>query len=55
VERRPLGVVVSSLIRRGLVPEQLRIDHEGGFPVFRVRPGTGPITDEMVQGALDEA
>ncbi|HEY4027466.1 MAG TPA: antitoxin [Candidatus Dormibacteraeota bacterium] len=54
-ERRPIGVVVSDLVRRGLVPQQLRIDEEEGFPVFRVRPGTGPITDEMVQGALEDA
>jgi hypothetical protein len=47
-ERRPLGVVVSDLARRGLVPEHHRIDRDGGFPVFRVRPGTAPITDEMV-------
>lgn len=54
-ERRPLGVVISALVRRGLVPQQLRIDYEDGFPVFRVRPGTAAITDEMVQGALEEA
>jgi hypothetical protein len=54
-EQRPLGVVVSDLMRRGLIPQQLRIDDEDGFPVFRVPPGTSPLTDEMVQGALEEA
>jgi hypothetical protein len=54
-ERRALGAVVSDLVRRGLVPDQPGIDQEDGFPVFRVRPGTAPITDEMVQGALEEA
>jgi hypothetical protein len=54
-ERRPLGVVVSDLVRRGLVPEHHRIDTDDGFPVFRVRPGTAPMTDEMVQRALEEA
>lgn len=55
MERRSLGVVISELVRRGLVPQQLRIDDEDGFPVFRVRPGAPPITDEMVRGALEEA
>ncbi len=53
-ERRALGVVVSDLVRRGLVPEQPRIDDDEGFPVFRVRPGSPPITEEMVRGALEE-
>ena len=54
-EGRPLGVVVSDLVRRGLVPEHHRIDTDDGFPVFRVRPGTAPMTDEMVHRALEEA
>lgn len=54
-ERRALGVVISDLVRRGLVPQQPRIDDEAGFPVFHVRSGTAPITDEMVQCALEEA
>jgi hypothetical protein len=53
-EHRPLGVVVSDLMRRGLVPPQPRIDDEDGFPIFRIPPGTPPLTDEMVQGAVDE-
>jgi hypothetical protein len=53
-ERRALGVVMSDLVRRGLVPQQPRIDDEDGFPVFRLRPGAAPITDEMVRGALEE-
>lgn len=54
IERRPLGVIVSHLLRRGLVPTQPRIDDEEGFPVFRVAPGSPPITDEMVLEALEE-
>lgn len=53
VERRGLGPVVSDLARRGLVPQHPRIDEEEGFPVFRVRPGSPPITDDMVQSALE--
>ena len=55
VERRSLGTVVSDLVRRGLAPSQPRIDAEEGFPVFQVRQGAAPITDEMVQAALEEA
>jgi hypothetical protein len=55
LEQRALGVVISDLVRRGLVPSQPRVDDEGGFPVFRVQRGSAPITDEMVQAALEEA
>jgi hypothetical protein len=55
VERRSLGTVVSDLVRRGLAPSQPRIDAEEGFPVFQVRQRAAPITDEMVQAALEEA
>lgn len=55
MEHRALGVVISDLVRRGLAPQQPRIDDEDGFPVFRVGPDAAPITDEMVQGALEEA
>ena len=54
-ERRGLGSVLSTLARRGLVPPEPRLEDEEGFPVFRVKPGTGPITDEMVRAAFEEA
>jgi hypothetical protein len=54
VERRGLGAVVSNLVRRGLVPPHPRIDDEGGFPIFKVEPGAGAITDEMVKAGLEE-
>jgi hypothetical protein len=50
--RRPLGVVISELARRGLTPA--RIDSDGPFPVIRVPAGTPAITPEMVRRALDE-
>jgi hypothetical protein len=55
LERRSLGVVVSDLVRRGLAPSHPRIDDEDGFPVFHVRADAAPITDEMVEAALEEA
>ncbi|MGI8610451.1 MAG: antitoxin [Candidatus Dormibacteria bacterium] len=53
-ERRSLGAVVSSLVRRGLAPVAPGIDADGPFPTFRVEPDTGAITDEMVRAALEE-
>ena len=53
-EGRPLGVVVSELVRRGLVPHVQPIDEEKGFPIFRVANDLPPITDEMVRAALEE-
>jgi hypothetical protein len=55
LERRALGVVVSDLARRGLVPAQPRIAGESGFPVFQVQPDAAPITDEMVHAAMEES
>jgi hypothetical protein len=52
-EQRPLGRVVSDLMRRGLVQEP-NLEDEKIFPVFRVSPGTAPLTNEMVQRALEE-
>lgn len=51
---RSLGSVVSELARRGLAPAPPRLTREGAFPVFEVPPDAAPITDEMVQQALDE-
>lgn len=53
VEGRSLGSVISDLARRGLVPAGTRIDEEDGFPVFRVKADSAPITDEMIARALD--
>jgi hypothetical protein len=53
-EHRPLGVVVSALARRGLLPVEPGGDEEDGFPVFAVGPNAPPITAGMVQEALDE-
>ena len=54
-ERRALGAVVSDLVRRGLVPAELRLDEEDGFPVFRLHHPAQPMTDEMVRSALEES
>jgi hypothetical protein len=53
-EGRPLGQVVSDLVRQGLEPREARLDDEDGFPVFNVAEGAPPITGEMVAAGLDE-
>jgi len=51
---RPLGDVVSELMRRGLRPTEPRLADEHGFPVFEVGREAALITDEMVRAALEE-
>lgn len=51
-ERRPLGSVISGLVRRGLTPA--RVEADGDLPVIRVPEGTPAITPQMVRRALDE-
>lgn len=54
IEQRALGVVISDLVRKGLAPQQPQTDDESGFPVIAVPANTPPLTDEMVQRALEE-
>jgi hypothetical protein len=53
-ERRPLGQIVSELVRRGLVPREARLSDEDGFPVFSVDQRAPAITPEMVEAGMDE-
>lgn len=48
-----LGAVVSDLVREALRPPEAR-SYRSDFPVFQVREGTGPITPEMVDAALED-
>ncbi len=52
-ECRPLGEVVSNLIRRGLRPGAYEAQG-ADFPTFKVSEDAPPITLEMVRQALDE-
>jgi len=54
VEQRSLGEVISRLARNSLAPDP-RITARSGFPVFSESPGAGPITNEMVKAALEDA
>lgn len=52
-EGRPLGEVVSRLVRQGLAP-RTRPTRKRGFPVFSVRRDAPPITLEIVERALED-
>ncbi len=54
VERRPLGEVISRLVRRALAPTSQASATPSGFPTFRVPSDAPPITQETVRAALDE-
>jgi hypothetical protein len=54
-EARSLGEVISELVRRGLAPRPTPGQDRNGFPVFHVDRHTPPITDRMVERALDDS
>lgn len=53
LEGRPLGHVISRLVRRGLAPRESAFDDGNDVPVFRVSPEAAVITPRMVETALD--
>jgi hypothetical protein len=56
-ERRPLGVVISELARRGLggaVPSRGSRAQRNGLPLLPVRKGAAPVTLELVNRLRDE-
>ena len=48
-----LGTAVSELMRKGLNENRV-VNDDGGFPVFRISPGSPPLTLEEVRRAEDE-
>jgi hypothetical protein len=53
-QRRPLGVVVSALIRRAVEPPPKPAAERNGIPLFPVARGARPVTPEIVAELLDE-
>ncbi len=51
---KPLGVVVSALMRQGIQRSQPKPRKPGGFPVFDVAPGGKTVTLEDVKRAEEE-
>jgi hypothetical protein len=50
-----LGLVISTLARRGLVPETSPVvEIQGGIPVWVHSPGAIPVTNEIVRDLANE-
>lgn len=51
---KPLGAVVSALMRQGIQRTQPKLKTRNGFPVFDVPPGGRTVTLEDVKRAEEE-
>lgn len=54
-ERKPLGMVISGLIRRAVEPAVQVVVERNGIPLFPVSQGARVVTPEIVRELLDEA
>jgi hypothetical protein len=54
VQHTSVGVVISSLVRKALVPSQPASALRDGVPQFPVQPGSKPVTLEIVNRLRDE-
>jgi hypothetical protein len=53
-QRKPLGEVVSGLLRRVVEPVSKNVDERNGIPLFPVSKGAGPVTPKIVKKLLDD-
>lgn len=53
-QRKPLGEVVSALLRRAVEPCVQPSAERNGLPLFPVSQGARPVTPEIVKELLDE-
>lgn len=53
-ERKPLGMVISGLLRRAVEPAAQAPVERNGIPLFPVSPGARTVTPEIVKQLLDE-
>ncbi|MBP8257157.1 MAG: hypothetical protein KAX37_07505 [Opitutaceae bacterium] len=53
-QRKPLGEVVSALLRRAVEPRSQPSTKRNGLPLFPVSQGARPVTPELVKELLDE-
>ena len=49
-----IGSVISELARRALAPDTERRSRNG-FPLIAVRPGSAPVTPELIRELLEES
>jgi hypothetical protein len=53
-QRRPLGEVISALLRKSLEPATSAPAERNGLPLFPLRSGASRVTPEIVQQLLEE-
>lgn len=53
-ERKPLGTVISDLLRRSVEPPPSPPRKRNGIPLFPVAQGARAVTPEIVRELLDE-
>jgi hypothetical protein len=53
-QRRPLGAVVSDLLRRAVVPPPSPPRQRNGIPLFPIAQGARAVTPEVVKELLEE-
>lgn len=54
VQQTSVGAVISSLVRKALIPSQPTIASRDGVPQFPIQPGSKPVTLEIVNKLRDE-
>lgn len=53
-QAKPLGEVVSALLRQAVEPRPQVLSERNGLPLFPVSQGARPVTSELVRELLDE-
>lgn len=53
-QQKPLGEVVSGLLRRVVEPVSNNVDERNGIPLFPVSKGARPVTPKIVRELLDD-
>lgn len=53
-ERKPLGTVISEMLRRAVQPPPAAPRQRNGIPLFPVANGARAVTPEIVREILDE-
>jgi hypothetical protein len=53
-QKRPLGEVISALLRRSLEPSRSAPKQRNGIPLFPVKSSASRVTPEIVQQLLEE-
>ena len=53
-DQKPLGKVISGLLRRAVEPATQALVERNGMPLFPVAPGARAVTPEVIKELLDE-